>query len=191
MIFNETKLKGAFVVEPQLIEDARGFFARTWTPEEFEARGLNPRVAQCSISYNARRGTLRGMHYQVAPYAEAKVVRCTRGAIYDVAIDLREGSPTYLGWAAVELSERNRSMLYIPEGFAHGYQTLEDDTEIFYMVSESYRPEAARVLRWDDPAFGIAWPLEVTAISDRDRGAPLVGAGRDPELGAGGADGPG
>jgi dTDP-4-dehydrorhamnose 3,5-epimerase len=191
MLFTETKLRGAFVVEPELIEDARGFFARTWTPEEFEARGLNPRIAQCSISYNARRGTLRGMHYQIAPYAEAKVVRCTRGAIYDVAVDLREGSPTYLRWAAVELSERNHAMLYIPEGFAHGYQTLEDDTEVFYQVSESYCPEAARALRWDDPALGIAWPLPVSAISERDRGAPLSEARRDPPHGEGGADGPG
>jgi dTDP-4-dehydrorhamnose 3,5-epimerase len=177
MIFTETKLRGAFVVEPELIEDARGFFARTWTPEEFEARGLNPRIAQCSISYNEKRGTLRGMHYQLAPYAEAKVVRCTRGAIYDVAVDLREGSPTYLRWAAVELSERNRAMLYIPEGFAHGYQTLEDDTEVFYQVSASYRQEAARGLRWDDPALGIEWPLPVASISERDREAPLLGEG--------------
>jgi dTDP-4-dehydrorhamnose 3,5-epimerase len=191
MIFTETKLRGAFVIEPQLIEDARGFFARTWAPEDFEARGLNPRIAQCSISYNARRGTLRGMHYQAAPYAEVKVVRCTRGTIYDVAVDIREGSPTYLRWAAVELSERNRAMLYIPEGFAHGYQTLEDDTEVFYQVSEGYRPQAARGLRWDDPALGIAWPLPLAAISDRDREAPLVGARRNPPHGEGGADGPG
>jgi dTDP-4-dehydrorhamnose 3,5-epimerase len=175
MIFVETKLKGAFTVEPELIRDGRGFFARTWTPEEFEARGLNPRLAQCSISYNERRGTLRGMHYQAKPHEEAKLVRCTRGALYDVAVDLREGSPTYLRWAAVELTEHNRIMLYIPEGFAHGYQTLTDGAEVFYMISEAYHPESARGLRWDDPALGIEWPLPVSVMSERDREFPLVG----------------
>lgn len=177
MIFIETELKGAFRIEPQLIEDARGFFARTWTPGEFETHGLNPHIAQCSISYNRRRGTVRGMHYQVAPYEEAKVVRCTRGSIYDVAVDLRRDSPTYLRWTAVELSERNRAMFYIPEGFAHGYQTLEDDTEVFYQVSANYRPEAARGLRWDDPALGISWPLPITVISERDKECSLIGEG--------------
>jgi dTDP-4-dehydrorhamnose 3,5-epimerase len=174
MIFTETELKGVFVIRPELIEDERGFFSRTWAPEEFAGRGLNPVVAQCNISYNRRRGTVRGMHFQAAPHEEAKLVRCTRGAIYDVAVDLREDSPTYLKWTAVELNERNRLMFYIPEGFAHGYQTLEDDTELSYQVSEYYHPESARGLRWDDPALGIEWPLEVTIISDRDQQHPLL-----------------
>lgn len=178
MIFIETKLKGVLIVEPELIEDERGFFARTWTPHEFEARGLNPRVAQCSISHNTLRGTLRGMHYQIKPHEEAKLVRCTRGAIYDVAVDLREDSETYLQWVAVELSEHNRRMFYVPEGMAHGYQTLEDGAEVSYQISEIYHPESARGLRWDDPAFGIAWPLPVSAMSERDRGLPFVGRGR-------------
>ncbi|HYG82921.1 MAG TPA: dTDP-4-dehydrorhamnose 3,5-epimerase [Pyrinomonadaceae bacterium] len=168
MIFTETKLKGAFVVAPEFIKDERGFFARLWTPEEFEERGLNPRLVQSNISYNRTKGTLRGMHFQVKPHEEAKLVRCTRGSLYDVALDIRPDSPTYLQWEAVELTEENRLMFYVPEGFAHGYQTLEDDTEVFYQMSELYHPESARGLRWDDPKLGIRWPLPVSVISQRD-----------------------
>ena len=168
MIFTETKLKGVYVIAPELIEDERGFFARLWTPEEFEERGLNPRLVQANISYNHKKGTLRGMHFQVKPHEEAKLVRCTRGSLYDVALDIRPDSPTYLQWEAVELTEENRLMFYVPEGFAHGYQTLEDDTEVFYQMSELYHPESARGLRWDDPKLGIKWPLPVSIISQRD-----------------------
>jgi dTDP-4-dehydrorhamnose 3,5-epimerase len=168
MIFTETKLEGVCVIAPELIEDERGFFARLWTPEEFAERGLNPRLVQSNLSYNRRAGTLRGMHYQVKPHEEAKLVRCTRGALYDVALDIRPDSPTYLQWEAVELTEENRLMFYVPEGFAHGYQTLSDDTEVFYQMSELYHPESARGLRWDDPRLGIRWPLPVSVISERD-----------------------
>ncbi len=169
MIFKETELKGSFIIEPQHLEDTRGFFARTFCKKEFEAHGLNPGFVQCSISYNKRKGTLRGMHYQAAPIAEAKLVRCTRGAIYDVIIDLRAHSPTYCKWMAVELNAKNYRMLYIPEGFAHGFQTLMDDTEVFYQMSEFYAPECARGVRWDDPAFGIEWPVPDPILSDKDR----------------------
>jgi dTDP-4-dehydrorhamnose 3,5-epimerase len=168
MIFTETKLEGVYVIAPEFIEDERGFFARLWTPEEFEERGLNPRLVQSNISYNRKRGTLRGMHFQVKPHEEAKLVRCTRGALYDVALDVRPDSPTYLQWEPVELTEENRLMFYVPEGFAHGYQTLSDDTEVFYQMSELYHPQAARGLRWDDPKLGINWPLPVSVISERD-----------------------
>lgn len=174
MLFKETKLKGVFVIEPELITDERGFFACSWSPEEFEKQGLNPRLMQCNISFNNKRGTLRGMHFQEKPHEEAKLVRCTRGAMYDVAVDLRIGSPSRYRWAAVELTADNRRMLYIPEGFGHGYQTLADDTEIFYQMSESYHPESARGLRWDDPRLGIEWPLEVAVISKRDQEFDLI-----------------
>ena len=160
MIFAETKLKGAYVIEPERLEDERGFFARTFGHEEFAAHGLRNRFVQCSISFNQKKGTLRGMHYQVAPYEEAKLVRCTMGAIYDVIIDLRSGSPTFKQWVAVELTAQNRNMLYVPEGLAHGFQSLEDDTEVFYQISEFYHPESARGIRWDDPALAIEWPAE-------------------------------
>jgi len=160
VIFIETKLKGAFIIEPERLEDERGFFARTWCQREFAAHGLNPRLVQCNISFNKKKGTLRGMHYQVAPYEEAKLVRCTMGAIYDVIIDLRPDSPTFRQWITVELTAKNRRMLYIPEGFAHGFQTLVDSTEVFYQMSEFYHPECARGIRWDDPVFGIEWPPE-------------------------------
>jgi|SRR3989344_9354067 len=173
MKFIETKLKGAYIIEPERLEDERGFFARTFCQKEFETHSLNPRLAQCSISYNKRKGTLRGMHYQIAPMAEAKIIRCTMGAIYDVIIDLRPKSPTYCQWLAVELSGDNRKLLYIPEGFAHGFQTLEDDTEVFYQISEFYAPEYSHGVRWDDPAFGIEWPGDNTILSERDRNYPL------------------
>ena len=169
MKFIETRLKGAFIIEPERLEDERGFFARTFCQKEFEAHGLNSKIVQCNISYNKRKGTLRGMHYQAAPMAEAKLVSCTRGAIYDVIIDLRPESPTYCQWIADELNTENRKMIYIPEGFAHGFQTLEDDTEVFYHMSEFYSPEHARGVRWDDSAFGIEWPLDMKMISEKDK----------------------
>lgn len=173
MIFTETKLKGAYIIEPEKKADERGFFARTWCQHEFEAQDLNPQLAQCNISYNARRSTLRGMHHQAAPYAETKLVRCTRGAIHDVIIDLRAESATYKQHFSVVLDEGNYRMLYIPEGFAHGFQTLEDDTEVFYQMSVVYSPEAARGVRWDDPVFSIEWPqAECRHMSDRDRNWP-------------------
>ena len=174
MIFKETKLKGAYIIEPERLEDDRGFFARTFCEKEFAEHGLNPGLVQCSISYNKRRGTLRGMHYQVAPMAEVKLVRCTRGAIYDVIIDLRPSSPAYCRWIAVELNAENRNMIYIPEYFAHGFQTLEDDTEVFYQMSEFYGPEYARGVRWDDPAFGIIFPLKNMIVSEKDKNYPLM-----------------
>jgi dTDP-4-dehydrorhamnose 3,5-epimerase len=179
VIFHKTQLQDAFVIDPERFEDGRGFFARTWCRDEFERRGLNPRLVQCNLSYNVRKGTLRGMHYQIKPHEEAKLIRCTRGAAYDVIVDLRPDSPTYRRWGAVELTAENRRMLYIPEGCAHGFETLEDGTEVFYQMSESYHPEDARGFRWDDPAFGIEWPLPPSIISHKDRGyAPFRGDDR-------------
>ena len=168
MIFTETRLKGAFLITPERLEDERGFFARTFCRREFAEHGLNPDLVQCSISFNKRRGTLRGMHYQVPPYEETKVVRCTMGAIYDVILDLRTDSATFKEWLGVELTADNRSMLYIPEGLAHGFQTLAEDTEVFYQMSEFYVPGSAAGVRWNDPAFGIRWPLEISTVSERD-----------------------
>jgi len=175
MRFTETKLQGAFILEPELLEDERGFFARTWCRREFEAHGLNSRLVQCNISFNRHRGTLRGMHYQVEPHAEAKVVRCTMGAIYDVILDLRPDSATYKQWLAAELTAENRRMLFIPAGLAHGFQTLVDNTEVFYQMSEFFHPECAGGVRYDDTAFGIGWPLPVTMVSDKDMLYPLWG----------------
>jgi dTDP-4-dehydrorhamnose 3,5-epimerase len=172
MIFTETKLKGAFILELERLEDERGFFARAWCQREFVNHGLTPQLVQCSVSFNHKRGTLRGMHYQIAPHEEARLVRCTRGAIYDVIIDLRPDSPTFAHWLAVELSEENRRMLYVPEKFANGFQTLRDDSEIFYQMSEFYAPECARGIRWNDPAFAIKWPEGHGVLSDRDRNYP-------------------
>ena len=173
MIFEETKLKGAFIIEPERLEDLRGFFARTWDPREFQAHGLNPRLAQCNISFNKKKGTLRGMHYQDSPFAEAKLVRCTMGALHDVIIDLRLDSATFKQHIGVMLTAENRKMLYVPEGFAHGFQTLEDNTEVFYQVSQFYAPEYARGVRWNDPAFGIEWPpADERTIIERDRNYP-------------------
>ena len=169
MIFNETKLKGAFVIDIEPFEDERGFFARSWCRKEFEAHGLNPDLVQCNISFNKKKGTLRGMHYQAPPHEEAKLVRCTMGAIYDVIIDLRNNSETYKKWIACELSAENRRMLYVPAGCAHGFQTLEDNTEVFYQMSEFYHPECATGVRWNDPAFSIDWPDDVRLISARDK----------------------
>ena len=172
MIFKETPLKGAYLIEPELHADERGFFARTFCGEEFKEHGLNPRIVQCSVSYNRARGTLRGMHYQTAPYEETKLVRCIKGAIYDVLIDLRPDSPTFARWAAFELSATSLRMIYVPEQFAHGFQTLEDDTEILYQMSELHAPEYARGIRWNDPAFGIHWPTADRIISIRDNSYP-------------------
>jgi dTDP-4-dehydrorhamnose 3,5-epimerase len=172
--FQETELPGAFVIEPERIEDDRGFFARTWCIREFADHGLSTDLVQCNVSYNARKGTLRGMHYQVAPHAEVKLVRCTRGSILDVIVDVRPESPTFHRSVGVELSARNGRMLYIPQGFAHGFQTLEDGSEVFYQMSTFYHPESARGLRWDDPAVGIEWPLDVQVIAEKDRGFPLL-----------------
>ncbi|MGH7380667.1 MAG: dTDP-4-dehydrorhamnose 3,5-epimerase [Candidatus Methylomirabilales bacterium] len=172
MMFSETRLKNAFIIEPERREDERGFFARVWCQREFEEYGLNPNLVQCSISYNKKKGTLRGMHYQIKPHQEAKLARCTMGSIYDVIIDLRPESPTFMQHSAVVLSAENRKALYIPEGLGHGFQTLEDNTEVFYQMSEFYVPEAARGIRWDDPAFGITWPSGERIISDRDRSYP-------------------
>ena len=174
MIFTETELSGAFVVEPERLADTRGFFARTWCAEEFEGMGLNPGLAQCSTSFNAARGALRGLHYQAAPHAETKLVRCTMGSIFDVIVDLRADSPTRGKWTAVVLSAENRAMIYIPEGFAHGFQTLADDSEVFYQISAFYAPEASRGIRWDDPDLAIDWPqIEECVISERDNAFPL------------------
>lgn len=172
MIFTETKLKGAFLIEPKKFEDARGFFATSWSAREFESHGISPRLVDCNISYNVSKGTLRGMHFQREPHPQAKLVRCTRGRIYDVAIDLRPDSPTFRQWAGAELTAENHLMLFIPEGFAHGFLTLEDDTEVFYQVSEVYSPECADGVRWNDPAFGVEWPGEVRVIIERDRDYP-------------------
>lgn len=173
MIFTPLELDGAFVVDLELREDERGFFARTWSREEFEQHGLNPAVEQCNLSFNHRRGTLRGMHFQRPPHAEVKLIRCTRGAIFDVIVDLRPGSATYTHWLGVELSAENRRALYVPEGFAHGYQTLVDATETQYQVSEGYAPDAEGGVRWDDPAFRIEWPTaEMRTISEKDRAWP-------------------
>lgn len=174
MRFHETEIPGVFVIEPEIIADERGFFACSWLPTEFEEHGLNPRLRQCNISFNHVKGTLRGMHFQNKPHEEAKLVRCTRGAIYDVAIDLRPDSPTHCRWVAAELTSDNHAMLYIPQGFAHGYQTLTDCTEIFYQMSESYHPQSAKGVRWDDPAFNIKWPLPVTVIAERDARYPSL-----------------
>lgn len=172
MIFTETKLKGAFIIEPERQEDERGFFARTFCQEEFKAHRLNTNWIQCNLSFNKKRGTLRGMHYQVAPHEEVKLVRCTMGAVYDVIIDLRPESPTFKRWISIELTAENHHMLYIPQGFAHGYQTLADNTEVFYQMSEVYHPECARGLRWDDPSFRIKWPILAKIILNRDSQYP-------------------
>jgi dTDP-4-dehydrorhamnose 3,5-epimerase len=172
MIFSETRLKGAFLIEPERRQDERGFFARTWCQHEFAVEGLPTAWVQCNISFNRQRGTLRGMHYQAAPYEEAKLVRCTMGAIHDVLIDLRVDSPTFRQWLAVELTADNRLMLFIPIGFAHGFQTLTDESEVFYQMSQFYAPEYARGVRWDDPAFKISWPAEKRIISEQDRNFP-------------------
>ncbi len=172
MIFTETPLKGAYIIELEQIEDDRGFFARSWCAREFAEHGLNPNLVQCNVSFNEKKGTLRGMHYQAAPHEEAKMVRCTKGSLYDVIVDLRKDSPTFKQWFSVDLTAENRKQLYIPEGFAHGFLTLEDGTEIFYQMSEFYHPESAKGVRWDDPAFGLTWPVQVATVSENDARFP-------------------
>jgi dTDP-4-dehydrorhamnose 3,5-epimerase len=173
--FTPTELPGVTLVDAEPHADERGFFARLWCPAEFAAAGLNPKLAQVSVSYNARAGTVRGMHWQAAPHAEAKLVRVTRGAIWDVAVDVRPDSPTYLKWTATELTAGGRRMLYLSEGCAHGFQTLTDDAEVTYHISAAYEPAAARGLRYDDPALGVRWPLPVRVVSERDRTWPMLG----------------
>ncbi|MEW6053648.1 MAG: dTDP-4-dehydrorhamnose 3,5-epimerase [Nitrospirota bacterium] len=188
MIFTETKLKGAYIIELEKLQDNRGFFARTFCRREFEARRLNPNIVQCNISYNKKKGTLRGMHYQAAPYQEAKLISCIRGAIYDVIIDIRPDSPTYRQWLSVELTAHHppltietshspinlstHKLLYVPEGFAHGFLTLSDNAEVCYQMSEFYMPDYARGIRWNDPAFNIKWPIAIAAMSEKDMQYP-------------------
>lgn len=172
MIFTETKLAGAFIIELEKLEDERGFFALSWSESEFAARGLEPRVVQCNVSFNRQKGTLRGMHYQRAPHAQAKLVRCSRGAIFDVIIDLRSESPTFKQWVSAELTGDNHLALYVPKGFAHGFQTLSDATEILYHISDSFVPASEAGVRWDDPAFNIQWPDDRRIMNARDAGYP-------------------
>ncbi len=174
MIFVATELEGAYRVEPETIEDERGFFARTWCREEFRTYGLCDDLVQCNVSFNLLKGTLRGMHYQTPPHEEVKLVRCTMGAVFDVIVDLRPDSPTWQQWTACELTAENRRMLYIPEGFAHGFQTLCDRTEVSYQMSVPYRPEAAAGFRFNDPSVGVLWPYAPSMISQRDQSLPLL-----------------
>ncbi|HXA35836.1 MAG TPA: dTDP-4-dehydrorhamnose 3,5-epimerase [Steroidobacteraceae bacterium] len=176
MIFTELPLPGAYTVEMQRLADERGFFARSYCAEEFAAHGLGPELRQCSVSYNARRGTLRGLHYQSAPHEEHKLVRCTFGAVFDVIVDIRASSSTYRRWHGTELSADNRRSLFIPPGFAHGFVTLTDHAEVYYMISVPHAPLSARGLRWNDPAFAIEWPLLPVVISARDAAYPLLDA---------------
>jgi dTDP-4-dehydrorhamnose 3,5-epimerase len=169
MIFQETILPGVFEIRLEPMGDERGFFARSWCRREFEQHGLNPVIVQCNVAFNEKKGTLRGLHYQAAPHPESKLVRCTQGAIYDVVVDLRPGSPTFKRWIGVVLTAANRHMMYVPEGFGHGLLTLEDRTEVFYQMSEFYHPELSRGVRWNDPAFQIYWPAQPVVMSDRDR----------------------
>lgn len=174
MQFRPLSIAGAMVVEVERREDSRGFFARSFCRDEFAAQGLPPDFVQCNLSWNARRGTLRGMHFQRAPSREGKLVRCTAGAIWDVVLDLRPDSPTYLRWEAAELTASNRRALYIPPGLAHGFQTLADDTEVFYQMTDMYAPDLADGVRWNDPAFGIDWPVADPILSERDAAYPLL-----------------
>lgn len=174
MKFTATPIPGVWLTDMERHEDERGWFARSWCAEEFAARGLNPRLVQCSVSFNKKKGTLRGMHWQAAPHEEVKLVRCMRGAIYDVALDLRPGSPTFRNWFAAELTVENGHALYIPEGCAHGFQTLADDSEVFYQISHPWHQDYARGVRWNDPAFGIQWPDAAERhLSVRDQTYPL------------------
>ena len=174
MIFAETKLSGAYLITPERIEDERGFFARTFCAEEFRARRLVSTFVQCSVSFNTRKGTLRGLHYQAAPHAETKLVRCTMGAVYDVIVDLRPDSPTFRQWSAAELTADNRAMLYIPVGLAHGFQTLADVSEVLYQMDAPYNSASARGVRWNDPGLDIHWPLDIAVQSARDREFPSL-----------------
>ncbi len=172
MIFTRMGIEGAYIIEPEPLADERGFFARSFCEEEFRKNGLETEIVQCNISYNKKSGTLRGMHYQIPPFEEAKIVSCTRGSIYDVVLDLRRGSPSYCRWFATELSENNYTMVYVPKGCAHGFLTLEDDCMVYYQMTEFFHPECARGVRWDDPAFGITWPHPAEIISEKDQSYP-------------------
>jgi dTDP-4-dehydrorhamnose 3,5-epimerase len=174
MIFTATPLAGAYVIELEQLTDERGFFARSYCAQEFAARGLGPELRQCSVSFNARKGTLRGMHQQGPPHEEHKLVRCTSGSIFDVIVDIRASSPTCRRWFATELSAANRRALFVPPGFAHGFLSLTDDTEVYYMISVAHAPESSRGFRWNDPAFAIEWPLPPSVISARDAAYPLL-----------------
>ncbi len=169
MIFIETKIKGPYVIEIEKLEDERGFFGRSWCKNEMKKHGINANILQANISFNIQKGTLRGMHYQVAPHQEAKLVRCSRGSIYDVVIDLRKNSPTFKQWIGVELTQDNYKMLYVPEDFAHGFITLENNCEISYLMSALYVPGSGATIRWNDPLFNIQWPLEPTVMSEKDK----------------------
>lgn len=169
MIFTETKIKGAYIIEPEFISDERGFFARSFCRDEFSRYRLETNIVQCNLSYNKKLGTLRGMHYQEPPYEEAKIVSCTNGAIYDVILDLRLDSRTYCQWVATELNNANFSSIYIPKGCAHGFQTLKNDSVVYYQMTEFFSPEYAKGVRYDDPSFGIQWPIEERIISEKDR----------------------
>jgi len=173
MKFTPAKIPGVWIVEQERFADDRGYFARTWCADEFAAHGLNSRLLQCSTSFNLKRGTLRGLHFQAAPHAEDKLVRCTRGSIFDVAVDLRPDSPTYKQWVGMELSEANGLALYIPQGFAHGFQTIADNSEVFYQMPQPYQPAAGRSLRWNSPWCSVSWPLSDPVMSEKDRQAPL------------------
>ena len=172
VVFTESSLPGAYFIAMEKQEDDRGYFARSWCEREFKRHNLDSTLVQCSISYNRKKGTLRGMHYQAPPCAESKLVRCTRGAMFDVIIDLRTSSPTFTRWISVELTPDNGTMIFIPKGFAHGFQTLTDNTDVFYQMSEFYAPDHQRGFRWDDPMIGIKWPHPVTTMSDKDRTLP-------------------
>ena len=174
MIFRETELAGAFLIEPERLEDERGFFARTWCAEEARAHGIEANWVQSNTSFNAQKGTLRGLHFQAAPREEAKLVRCTRGEIFDVIVDIRKDSPGFGKWAGFELSAQNGRALYIPQGFAHGFQSLGEASEVLYLMSEYYDPALSRGIRWDDPALGIAWPVKEAFLSEKDRSLPLL-----------------
>jgi dTDP-4-dehydrorhamnose 3,5-epimerase len=182
MLFEATKLKDAYLIKLQKIADERGYFARSWCKNEFHQHGLDANLVQCNVSFNHSKGALRGMHYQSPPDAETKLVRCTRGAIFDVIIDLRPDSPSYLQWFGATLTPENGDMLYIPKGFAHGFQTLTDNSEIFYQMSDFYAPQSAKGVRWNDPFFNIQWPLTPTVLSDKDRALPDVAPEQFAEL---------
>ena len=177
MIFTATQLDDAWLIDLEPREDERGFFARIWCQQELAAQGLDTEIAQESLSFNRHRGTVRGLHFQRPPYEETKIVRCTRGGIFDVIVDLRPRSPSYLHWQGFELTAENRKALYVPKGFAHGFQTLADNAEILYQISEFYAPNSAGGYRYDDVAFGIAWPLPVTVIGERDLSWPAFKPG--------------
>jgi dTDP-4-dehydrorhamnose 3,5-epimerase len=174
VLFTETKLKGAYTIDVNFIKDERGFFGRSYCEHEFTAYGLNTRIVQTNISYNKVKGTLRGMHMQQSPFEETKLVRCTKGAIYDVIIDMREDSSTYRQWIGIELTAESFRMLYVPEGFAHGFITLEDNSDVTYQVTQFYTPGSEKGFRWDDPAFGIDWPISPVVISEKDKSHPFL-----------------